>query len=159
MGRSDAESPSAIGSMRRSILLPILATLAGCPGPAEVETGPDAALLFLVQEGPPNSVMEALYQGRVEVDQAGCFRLDLQPERHTVVWPFGFRLGREKAGLVVLDGDDEALRIGDLVRLGGGEVQALPDGLVAAAMRQAALVRCPGPFWIVGEVLDPVTRS
>jgi len=135
-------------------------SLGGCADPAAVDTGPDEPLLFLVQRTRPNTAMEALYQGPVEVDQQGCFRLALEPDRHTVVWPFGSRLVRDQASLIVLDEDGDRLgRVGENLRLGGGEVPGVPDARVLTEeMRAAAAERCPGRFWIVGTVSPATPR-
>ncbi len=137
----------------------VAATLAACE-PTPVDTGPDAALLFLVQRAPPAAAMDALYQGRVEVDQAGCFRLSDEPDRHTVVWPFGFGLARDDVSLVILDDHGrEAARVGHLLRLGGGEAADLAAiDVLAPDMLSAALTRCPGRFWIAASVLPPEPR-
>jgi len=137
-----------------------LAVLAGCDSASPVDAGPDEPVLFLTQSAPPTSVLEALFQGRVEVDQAGCLRLGSDPDGPTVVWPFGSRLVREKTGLVVRgpDGSD-FVRIGENVRLGGGEVSDLRSlGILPEAMLTAALNRCPGVFWLAGELLPPLRR-
>lgn len=127
--------------------------LTACPGPMAVETGPDEPVLFLVQRAPAASVMQALYRGRVEIDQAGCLRLAGEPDRHTVVWPFGSRLGRDQASLVVMDdGGHEVLRVGHLAELGGGEVPGeVITEMLSPEMAAAAFERCPGRFWIVGS--------
>ena len=132
----------------------------GACGPTPVETGPDTELLFLVPKAEPSTVMDALYQGRVEVDQAGCFRLSDDPDRHTVVWPFGYGLARDDVSLVILDRDGrEAARVGHLLRLGGGEITDLAAAdLMTAELLAAALTRCPGRFWIAASVLPPEPR-
>lgn len=132
---------------------PALALLAACASPSEVEPDPNAAILFLVQETKPESVMEALYEGRVVTDDEGCIRLDFDV-RHTVVWPFGFRLVERGDERIVRheDGHDVGTLGGDF-KLGGGEVPDLPErGVLPPVLRSAALERCPGRFWLVGEV-------
>jgi hypothetical protein len=81
----------------------------------------------------------------------GCLRLDT-PDTHTVIWPKGFDLG---ADLRVRDDRGAVVgRIGGAFRLGGGEVPSLHDGIpLSEADRVRAGSRCPGRFWIVGEVL------
>ena len=130
------------------------ASFPGC-GPSPVETGPDAEVLFLTPFEAPSASMEALYQGRVHLDQAGCMRLSDDPAGHTVVWPFGSRLARDQASLVVLDaGGAEVGRVGHLLALSGGETHDLAgSGVLDEPLLAAALQRCPGPFWISGEVL------
>jgi hypothetical protein len=109
--------------------------------------------LFITQNVIPNAVMDALFQGRIVADEAGCLRL--QPgDRVTVVWPRGFTLERVSGTFLVRDADGRAVgRIGDTFRLGGGEVPYLHQGIgLSAADRQLATSRCPGLFWIVGSL-------
>ncbi|MDH3223344.1 MAG: hypothetical protein OEO23_06480 [Gemmatimonadota bacterium] len=126
--------------------------LAGCPGPTSVELGPDAPILFLTQLEAQSTVLQALYQGRVNLDQQGCLRLEGTADRHTVIWPHGFGLARDKVSVIVQDPDGrEKVRVGENTRFGGGEVVDLPTGLLSAGMAAAARERCPGRYWIVGE--------
>ena len=132
----------------------VIASLPGC-SPSPVDTGPDAEILFLVPFQAPSSSMEALYQGRVQLDQEGCMRLSDDPAGHTVVWPFGSRLARDQASLVVLDSRGvEVGRVGHLLALSGGETHDIAgSGVLSGGLLGAALERCPGPFWISGAVL------
>lgn len=105
--------------------------------------------LFLVAATPASESMQALFDGRVIVDSAGCIRLH-GPDPATVVWPHGFALVLEGAEQRIVDG--QGRRIGTLggnFRFGGGEVQDLP--VLDHELRIAAHARCPGRFWIVGE--------
>jgi hypothetical protein len=72
-----------------------------------------------------------------------------------VIWPFGSRLVERGGVLVVLDdqGDDVG-RIGHSFGLGGGEVrEEMGLGFVARKLREPARTRCPGRYWVVGEVV------
>jgi hypothetical protein len=123
------------------------------PGPSASEVDDPFATVFLAQESPPVAVMEALFQGRVVRDREGCLRLDTA-DRHTVVWPFGSRLEDRVDGLHVTDAAGRDIgRIGGSFRFGGGEVPSLHEGLLSADDRRRAEARCPGRYWIVGEVL------
>ena len=143
---------------RRSV--PILAlALAAC---ASGETDPTAlrsdldveATLFLAQTRPADAVMDALFVGVIERDAQGCLRLAGEGDRPTAVWPYRFTLAAQGAGVVVRDpGGREVGRIGGSFRLGGGEVSALHEGIpLPAGQRERAAERCPGRFWIVGDV-------
>ena len=99
--------------------------------------------------------MDALYQGSVvEID--GCFRLGGEPVGHTVVWPPGYALVERTGKYRVVDETGyEIGQIEESFRFGGGEVPTLwAEGPVDEAIRLAALRRCPGRYWLVGEVLD-----
>jgi hypothetical protein len=72
----------------------------------------------------------------------------------TVVWPKSFSLVRQGGELRVRQANGRELgRIGGAFRLGGGEVPYLHDGIaLSAADCERGQTRCPGKFWIVGEV-------
>ena len=131
----------------------VLSACSTADDPASLGAPQEGGLLFLVQTEPATVVMEALYEGEVRRDDRGCIRLATE-DRHTVVWPFGFKLGVRSDGPHVLDerGRDVG-RIGGSFRLGGGEVPYLHDGIpLGSAHRAAAEARCPGRYWIVGAV-------
>lgn len=106
-------------------------------------------VLFLTQNAVPDGFMEALFVGRVIADAAGCLRLD-GPDPATVVWPFRFIL--DPRGRVLDSLGTEIGRIGGSFRLGGGEVTLHAGIAMSEAVKQVAEARCPGRFWIVGEI-------
>lgn len=110
--------------------------------------------VFLTLDATPDAWMDALYEGPVRWDAAGCLRLE-SSDRHTVVWPVGFDLVRRGGQLRVVDAEGrEVGQIGGTFRLTGGEVPSLHDGVpMSAETRAEAERRCPGRYWIVGEVL------
>lgn len=112
-------------------------------------------VVFLTQNAEPEAVMDALFEGRVVLDEAGCLRLDA-PDRHTVVWPVGFSLEVEGDDLTVRDDEGRTVgSIGGAFRLGGGEVERLHEGIrMAPSDKTKAEERCPGRYWIVGEALQ-----
>lgn len=137
-----------------------LAALAACSstdlqGPGDTPSLVDGEdVLFLTQSASPQAVMDALFEGRVARDDAGCLRLDL-PGEHTVIWPNGFTLAEAADGsLRVLDADGrEVGRVGGRFRLGGGEVATLHEGIpMTEEDRREARERCPGRYWIVGAI-------
>lgn len=75
-------------------------------------------------------------------------------EAPTVVWPFGATLDRRRDGAWIVRLHDRTIgTIGGGFRLGGGEVDTLRPGMnVAASDIDRAVARCPGKFWLVGEV-------
>lgn len=106
-------------------------------------------IMFLTAAQPARESMQALFEGRVVVDPAGCIRLD-SPDPATVIWPHGFRLAVQRGQLLVRDGTGREIgRIGGAFRFGGGEVPTLSASILAGHAAVAA--RCPGRYWIVGE--------
>ncbi len=146
--------------MNRSIACVLSActvALAACSSP-KVEgptfTRNDGPAVFIVQGAPARAVMDALFQGRVTLDAQGCLRLDdVGGDRHTVVWPHGFTIEERGSALFVKDaaGNDVG-RVGGSFRFGGGETLVLHEGVVSEESRLLAESRCPGRYWIVGEV-------
>ena len=144
-------------SHRRSTLAFLwtaVGALAACDpakeGPAGLQQRSDSdRVLFITQNEVPNAVMEALFVGRVTVDHEGCVRL-ASADPATVIWPHQFTLD----GTTVRDHYGAAIgHIGGEFRLGGGEIGSLHSGIkLSSADRALALDRCPGRFWIVGEV-------
>lgn len=144
--------------IRPALLMLVSPALASCSptgdtGPVAGRSQEPSGVVFLVQNSTQREVMEALFQGRVVVDERGCLRLE-SADRHTVVWPKGFTLDEVGGELRVLDGTGSAVgRIGGSFRLGGGEVPFLTEGaLVSSEVLQRAVESCPGRYWIVGEV-------
>lgn len=113
----------------------------------EVRTAP--GLVFLTLKIEPEAHMDALYEGTVSVDDAGCVRLD-GPDAHTVIWPKGYAFEERSGGFAVLDG--AGAEVGALpgdFRLAGGEVEVLHEGLgFTSADQTLASTHCPGRFWI-----------
>jgi hypothetical protein len=100
--------------------------------------------------------MEAVYHGLVVKDDKGCLRL--QPGMDgTVVWPHGFSLQARDKGQWVIDRKGKTVgAVNGRFRFGGGFVPALQSSLgFGEADISKIQDRCPGRFWIVGEILTP----
>lgn len=109
-------------------------------------------IVFIRQNETPTAVMEALFEGRVVADAAGCLRFD-SPDPATVVWPNGFIMVASGEEMLVRDAAGRDIgRVGGTFRLGGGEVSSLQGAPMSAADRQRADTLCPGRYWIVGDV-------
>lgn len=120
-------------------------------GPALTGNENPDATVFLAQNQPPQSVMEALFDGVVVRDAQGCLRLG-GPEAATVVWPYGFKLEARDSGLYVKDAAGRSVgRIGGPFRFGGGHVPAHDYANLTARDRGLAESRCPGGYWLVGD--------
>lgn len=106
-------------------------------------------VFFLTLNFQPAAWMEALFDGVVSADEAGCLRLDTE-DRHTVVWPHGYGFEIDGDEVHILDAQGELVgTLGGNFRFGGGEVTSLHDGLgFSQSDRDLAETRCPGRFWI-----------
>ena len=156
--------PSAARFVALGPLTAVAVLLAACSS-AGTTLSPDAVSadaegdVFLVQQSEePNAFMEALFVGRIAVDTEGCLRLETNEDGGepgaTVVWRPGFRLDAS-GGSYRVRGPDGAVvgTLGGEFRLGGGFVQTLGGGIpMTDEMRNAALQRCPGDYWLVGSV-------
>lgn len=127
---------------------------AGDDGLEPVPLGNATGVIVITQNVVPGLTMEALFQGRVVLDGAGCLRLD-SPDPATVVWPKGFTVVADGDTLRVRDAAGrEVGHVGGTFRLGGGELGSLHAGVpVSAADRERAHASCPGGYWIVGDVM------
>lgn len=102
--------------------------------------------------------MEALLIGELVVVE-GCLRVNssYSDTSYLLVWPPDFTLSTENDAIQILDGAGQVVaRVGEAVRIGGGEVPAW----VAPAHAERPLPDdCPGPYWIVGDVVSSVQVS
>lgn len=145
---------------RAPFALLALALLAACStagddGLAPVPLADATGVIFITQNVVPGLTMEALFQGRVVLDGAGCLRLD-SPDPATVVWPKGFTIVADGDTLRVRDASGRVIgHVGGRFNLGGGELGSLHASVpVSDADRARAHASCPGGYWIVGDVMQ-----
>jgi hypothetical protein len=142
---------SSMNLFVRSTALALLALTAACAEDAAVApTGvedPDG-VIFVVENERPGGYRDALYIGRVVIDEQGCMRLQ-GSEPTSVVWPFGSRLqvSRDGAVYVIDDSGVRLAKVGGDAHFGGGETS--PDHAYISRRDRAILAeRCPGKVWI-----------
>lgn len=130
----------------------MLGALTACDDDHDALAGPDdQGTLFFTRNAVPNAYMDALCEGRVVKDSAGCLRLS-PPEAATLIWPVGWELMTRTDGTqdVVNTRGEPVGRVGGSLRLGGGFVPTLHDGTpLSDPVRKAALTTCPGMYWLV----------
>lgn len=153
-------------------VLTLTALAAACSSSGLTGADPDpglqvadhAGIVFMTQNVVPQTMMAALYVGRVVKSEDGCLRLDT-PEAPTAVWPKGFSASLAGEEVQVMDEVGEPVgKIGEEFKLPGGEVPVLSDAMgFDQDDRQAAESRCPGRYWIVGFMesgeADPSARD
>jgi heat shock protein HslJ len=87
----------------------------------------------------------------------GCLRIGDSEASNLVVWPPDFEVSIENDTIRVLYDDHEVeVRLGQVVRLGGGEVKSLEA--FDERTRQGVPTGCPGPYWLVGSI-SPVEAA
>lgn len=151
--------------MKRAISVAALLTAAawGCTSTTSSEPDPfteradhlavasGTGALFLVQDVVGADAMDALFQGRITIDDSGCLRLETEGSYGvTAVWPHRYEL-RGDGELRVADAAGELVGvIGDTFHLGGGEVPELTEALgFTPGDQELAHASCPGRYWIV----------
>lgn len=81
----------------------------------------------------------------------GCLRTGDSEASNLVVWPPDFEVSVENDTIRVLYDDHEVeVRLGQVVRLGGGEVKSLEA--FDERTRQQIPAGCPGPYWLAGSI-------
>ncbi|HEY0673937.1 MAG TPA: hypothetical protein VGD27_16790 [Longimicrobiales bacterium] len=136
--------------LKRILICCVAIALAACSHEPNV---PDdtAGVIFLAQNIESTVVMDALFDGRIEPDAAGCLRL-ASDEPATVIWPKDFQVVARSGVLAIVDDQGSQVGfVGGPFRLGGGVIESLNNIALSAADRQRA-AQCPGKYWIVGDV-------
>ena len=132
----------------------VLSMLTGCSDPAKPGDSLYSAsrlrsAIFIARTAEPSVYMEALYSGVITIDSAGCLRME-GLDRHTPIWPTGYRLDIASGLGVVRSADGSIIgAIGAQFRFGGGEVQTLEWVSLSPTDRERATSSCPGRYWIV----------
>jgi heat shock protein HslJ len=100
--------------------------------------------------------MAALHVGPLTMVD-GCLRVGGSEAGNLVVWPPDFEVSIENDTIWVLYDDHKVeVRLGQVVRLGGGEVKSI-EAFDKRTRRQIP-VGCPGPYWLVGSI-SPVEAA
>lgn len=128
----------------------------GVPG-----SGSDVAHFFPTQkrtEG-PRLTPEALAVGELVADDGGCLRFGSGPYAGSLpIWPPGYALRAEGGDVRVVDGRGQVVaRVGDEVRAGRGEDPGSSlegVGYLDERSQRELPRRCPGPYFLVGQVLS-----
>lgn len=109
---------------------------------------------------PVSTRLTALLFGKlITVD--GCLRVNESPgdTSYLLAWPPDFEVSVEENTVHIMKGDGQkvVLRIGEMVRLSGGEVYAIRA--LSEPVRQRLPVNCPGPYWVVGIEVSPLNAT
>lgn len=109
------------------------------------------SLFFLVQKEIPSVHMTALAEGTL-VQDGGYLRLKRDIDSALLIWPYGFTQRTEGGEIQVFDGSGRVVaRVGDNIKVGGGEVSAK---MAEQYIGRPLPADCPGPYWIVSEVVE-----
>lgn len=137
---------------RAAALVAWCAALGGCGNEATEPLGGMGDYVFLTQPRDLEAYPDALFEGVVRADGAGCIRLVApEPDNSTVIWPAGSTLEGTGHAPTVRDRTGVSIGvIGGSFALGGGHT---PDLASITALTEAEVDavrdRCPGSFWLV----------
>ena len=102
----------------------------------------------------------ALVSGEL-VAENGCLRIveTTSSNNYLIAWPPEFSIHSEQDRIIITKGNGEevTLRIGEEIRLGGGEVDS--RDVLDKRVQQALPEQCPGPYWIASLEVGPVTAA
>ena len=119
--------------------------------------------LFLPRGSEPGGIsLSALGGGKLVVKDR-CIYMAPNGGGGLVVWPYGYSLRREDGEILVSNGRDEVVaKVGDEVRMGGGQITQQEAGATPEAARRAfeekrrelgVPDRCRGPLWVSSGVV------
>jgi len=137
---------------------------AALPEPVCIEvTGPYAEAppldpppgIVFPRQHPPEGLraeMAALMIGEL-LEEHGCLRVGEADQSQLVIWPYDHTVTAAEDGrLQVSDGSGSVVaRVGDIVRLGGGQVPTAEDATPIEIPD-----RCGGPYWIASSEISSV---
>lgn len=119
----------------------------GCSNKPVVSPSPVS--FFPLQENPNPDTMSALLVGKLVLVN-GCLRVNNdEGTSYLPIWPRSFAWRTSGNTIEVIDGNGRlAARLGDHVRVGGGE---MPAQYISKYVLQPLPESCSGPYWIVGN--------
>lgn len=114
-----------------------------------------------MQKEIPASYMQALLSDKPEELElvGGCLRVNNGYDNYLLVWPYGFSLNTEGDVIQVIDDTGQSVvRVGDKIKVGGGECAGCTSKDIAKFSAELPSDRCSGPYWIVAEVITVIKR-
>lgn len=142
--------PLLVSPTRIVKLLAVMSMLVVMPGLAvgcaDSSNSRQPVQYFPVQKEPAQAVLLSLVSGKLVVDN-GYLRVS----GDLIIWPYGYSWKTEKKEIWILDDRGEkVMRVGDSVRIGGGEI---PASFAEEKMGQKLPAGVKGPFWLMGEIV------
>ena len=145
---------TAISRGRLMAGLLVLTGIAACDGETPLVPVVTEDVLLVTQPDDFTVFLSSEYRGEVVLDEAGCFRLDLEPPNNaTLVWPSGTSLWARGDRLELQDDRGrQIVALGTSFRFIGGFVVGLGEVTDLSPMEQESVrMRCPGSFWLLRE--------
>lgn len=90
------------------------------------------------------------------VKEGGCLRVEGDGHGHLIIWPYDYTVTAADGGTLEIHdgGGTVVVRVGDTVRVSGGEVPS-PQPFIATAIPNG----CEGPYWVAGSEVERVTEE
>ena len=106
---------------------------------------PASVTYFPVQKQVEPIAMEVLLTGKLIQDN-GYLRIS----EELIIWPYGYSLKTEDNDIWVIDDKDQTVaRVGDTVKIGGGEI---PGYWAEEIIGHPLPAGCEGPYWLAGHI-------
>ncbi len=112
----------------------------------EVKVESKQKINILTQIEPQSEYMEALTKGTLIIDSNGSLKLG----ENTIIWPYGFRLGKNKDAIYNSEGKI-VVEIGNYVQFNGGECSDCPKEHIKELIGTTPDDKYHGNYWIVGD--------
>lgn len=94
----------------------------------------------------------ALLEGKLVLDNSNLRLKPFWGKGDLPIWPYGYSLRITDKQIEVIDNDGQLVaRVGDKIKVGGGEV---PAEIVEEYIGRQLPDDCEGPYWLVSEVMD-----
>ena len=98
---------------------------------------------------PQSAAMEALTKGTLTVNSSGCLKVGV----NTIIWPYGFTLGKQKNVIYNATGSIVA-KVGDHIQLSGGGCANCSKEHIKKLIGKSPNDICGDNYWIVGEEIS-----
>jgi len=98
--------------------------------------------------------MDSLLEGRLELDDNGCLRVNDNFSNYLIIWPYGFSLRTEGEEIQIIDEKGQIFaRVGDVIKIGGGEIpgEEARELIEESIVEQPLPDDCQGPYWVTGD--------
>lgn len=100
----------------------------------------------------------ALLYGQL-IEAEGCLRVNAgdSDTSYLLVWPANYSVSISEETIQIINEFSQVVaRVGDEIRVSGGEVRAVEALEGARQLQEEVPIQCSGPFWIVGSEVSVI---
>lgn len=150
----------AVRLMTMWLVLMVMSLAITACGSQLAATATPEPVKLMATSSPEPTRLTALVVGKLEMVD-GCLRLYERTNdiSYLLAWPPDFTVNMETDSIRILKGNGEqvVLHIGEMVRIGGGEVKSAE--YLSKQVQQKLPANCPGPYWVVGLEVSSVKAT